>query len=81
MGSVQGPLTEKEKTSHESSMQRIFADITTIFPWGIRAGGEKTQGGAARQGVHLLGPVRGHAVLPGGADEIAAGSLHGVGQL
>ena len=62
-------------------MQRVFAAFATVFARAIRPGSQAAPSRAQRQGVHLLGAVRSHAVLPGGAFELAARSLHGAGRL
>ena len=49
--------------------------IATILARGIRASREAALGGAECQGVHLLGPIGGHAVLSGSAVEVSARSV------
>src|ERR1019366_580644 len=64
-----------ERISHDSSMQCLLAAFATFSTRAVRKCCQTTSSRVQRQGVHLLGTVCGHAVLPGGAFEFAARSL------
>src|SRR6202034_734531 len=62
-------------------MQCLLAAFATFSTWTVRKCCQTTSSRVQRQGVHQLGTVCGHAVLPGSAYEFAARSLPGVGRL
>src|ERR1035441_6144927 len=62
-------------------MQCVFAAFATFSTRAFRTGCQATSSRVQRQGVHLLGTVRGYAVLPGGAYELAARSLPWAGRM
>src|SRR6266700_266106 len=70
-----------ERISHDTSMQCLLAAFATFSTRTVRRCCQTTSRRVQRKGVHLLGAVCGHAVLPGGTFELAAGSLPGVGRL
>src|ERR1039457_7057027 len=69
----------RERISHDSSMQCVFAAFATFSTRTVRTGCQATSSRVQCQRVNLLGTVRGHAVLPGGAFELAARGLPGAG--
>src|ERR1039457_5830510 len=69
----------RERISHDSSMQCVFAAFATFSTRTVCTGRQATSSRVQRQRVHLLGTVRGHAVSPGGAFELAARGLPGAG--
>ncbi len=79
VGSCTGPPTETRGSAMTPVMQCLLAAFATSFTRTVRPGCQTTSSRVRRQGVHVLGAVRGHAVLPGGAFELAARSLPGAG--
>jgi hypothetical protein len=60
----------------------VVSQLLQLFSRGAFAEAVKKQAlERGCQGLHLLGTVRGHAVLSGGADEVAARGLQGLGEL
>ena len=62
-------------------MQHFLAGVEAVFARGFREGGQGAQGRAARAGLHQLGPVHGHAVLPVGTRAFVARDLRRPGML
>jgi hypothetical protein len=56
----------------------IFSQVLKLFSrGGVREGGQAAQGRTARAGLHELGPVHRHVVLPGGKGAFPARDLWG----
>src|SRR5712691_1294841 len=73
--------TVSEGSTYEQSMQHFFASVEAFFARGFRKGGQGAQGRAARAGLHQLGPVYGHAVLPVGTRAFVTRDLRRSGVL
>ena len=72
----QEPIQPEEAQPNES-MQHFLAGVEVVFARGVREGGQAAQGRTARAGIHELGPVHRHVVLPGGQGAFPARDLWG----
>src|SRR2546425_2852687 len=69
------------RLTRESILQHVQPASQAIPADGVPSAGEADVCRAARARVHVLGPVRGHAVLPAGARPLPSRNLWGLGQL
>lgn len=80
MGSVHGPLHSQKGGSAVSRFASVFSQLLQLFtPGGVSASGEGAQSRTPSPGLHLLGPVRRHAVLPVGPRPFPPGALSAFG--